>query len=130
MPIARKLAVVAGGVALTGGLLAGTGGAAGAAPAAPAAPAAAKDCPSGWFCVWSGKNYTGRMQKVAGNNADLTKFVVFQGFKSWYNHGKSCDYRWYTKTNHRGDTGVLPRGIKGTGDKVWYQKSNKWVNCR
>ncbi|MEG3628862.1 peptidase inhibitor family I36 protein [Streptomyces poriticola] len=123
----RKFAVLASGVALTGGLLAGSAGTAGAAQAA---PAAAKDCPSGWFCVWSGKNYTGRMQKVAGTNKDLTKFVVFQGFKSWYNHGRSCDYRWYSRTNHRGETGVVSRGNKGTGNTVWYQKSNTWVNCR
>ncbi|MGW6220615.1 peptidase inhibitor family I36 protein [Streptomyces olivaceus] len=127
MNITRKLAVAATGVAMTGGLLAGT---AGAAQAAPAAPTAASDCPSGWFCVWSGKNYTGRMQKVAGHNANLTQFAVFQGFKSWYNHGASCDYRWYGETNYRGNTAVLKRGVKGTGDKVWHQKSNKWVNCR
>ncbi|WP_338785448.1 peptidase inhibitor family I36 protein [Streptomyces sp. DG1A-41] len=53
----RKLAVMAGGIALTGGLLAGNTGVAGAAETA---PQAASDCPSGWFCVWSGKNYTGR----------------------------------------------------------------------
>jgi hypothetical protein len=118
---------MAGGIALTGGLLAGTGGTAGAAEAS---PQAASDCPSGWFCVWAGKNYTGRMQKVEGKNADLTGFVVFQGFKSWYNHGKSCDYKWYTKKNYSGDSGVLARGVKGTGDAVWFQKSNQWVNCR
>ncbi|WP_033314002.1 peptidase inhibitor family I36 protein [Streptomyces iakyrus] len=127
MRMAKKLAVMAGGMALTGGLLA-TG--AGTAGAAQAAPQAASDCPSGWFCVWAGKNYTGRMQKVEGRNADLTGFVVFQGFKSWYNHGKSCDYKWFTEKNHRGDNGVIPRGAKGTGDAVWFQKSNQWVNCR
>ncbi|MEU2538159.1 peptidase inhibitor family I36 protein [Streptomyces iakyrus] len=127
MRMAKKLAVMVGGMALTGGLLA-TG--AGTAGAAQAAPQAASDCPSGWFCVWAGKNYTGRMQKVEGRNADLTGFVVFQGFKSWYNHGKSCDYKWFTEKNFRGDSGVLARGVKGTGDTVWFQKSNQWVNCR
>ncbi|MFE9172507.1 peptidase inhibitor family I36 protein [Streptomyces kebangsaanensis] len=127
MRMTRKFAAVAGGVVLTGGLLAGS---AGAVSAAEAAPQAASDCPSGWFCVWSGKNYTGHMQKVAGTNADLTKFAVFQDFKSWYNHGKSCDYKWYAKKNHQGTSGVIARGAKGTGDTRWYQKSNKWVNCR
>ncbi|MFI8896094.1 peptidase inhibitor family I36 protein [Streptomyces paradoxus] len=125
--MAKKLAVMAGGMALTGGLLAGGAGTAGAAQAA---PQAASDCPSGWFCVWAGKNYTGRMQKVEGRNADLTGFVVFQGFKSWYNHGRSCDYKWYGEKNFRGNSDVLPRGNKGTGDTVWSQGSNQWVNCR
>jgi hypothetical protein len=127
MRMAKKLAVMAGGMALTGGLLAGGAGTAGAAQAA---PQAASDCPSGWFCVWAGKNYTGRMQKVEGRNADLTGFVVFQGFKSWYNHGKSCDYKWFGEKNFRGDSGVLARGARGTGDTVWAQDSNQWVNCR
>ncbi|MFF5969477.1 peptidase inhibitor family I36 protein [Streptomyces collinus] len=127
MRMAKKLAVMAGGMALTGGLLA-TG--AGTAGAAEAAPQAASDCPSGWFCVWAGKNYTGRMQKVEGRNADLTGFVVFQGFKSWYNHGRSCDYKWFAEKNFRGDSDVLARGTRGTGDTVWAQDSNQWVNCR
>ncbi|PZG71095.1 hypothetical protein C1I97_38340 [Streptomyces sp. NTH33] len=127
MSVTRKFAAMAGGIALIGGLLAGS---AGAVSAAEATPQAASACPSGWFCVWSGKNYTGHMQKVAGKNADLTKYSVFQNFKSWYNHGKSCDYKWYVKKNHKGASGVIPRGAKGTGDRHWYQKSNKWVNCR
>lgn len=127
MTMTRKLAVLATGVAMTGGLLAGTAGSAGAAQAA---PSAASDCPSGWFCVWSGQNYTGRMQKVAGTNADLTKFAVFQNFKSWYNHGKSCDLRWYSAKNYGGSSGVVPRGYKETGSVSRYIKSNKWVNCR
>ncbi|GHE75167.1 peptidase inhibitor family I36 protein [Streptomyces cellulosae] len=127
MTITRKLAVLATGVAMTGGLLAGGAGSAGAAPAA---PSAASDCPSGWFCVWSGQNYTGRMQKVAGTNKDLTQFVVFQNFKSWYNHGKSCDFKWYSAKNHGGSSGIVPRGYKETGSVSRYIKSNTWVNCR
>ncbi|MFI8962654.1 peptidase inhibitor family I36 protein [Streptomyces sp. NPDC053493] len=130
MRMNRKLAALAGGIALTGGLLAGSAGTASAAPSAPSAASAASDCPSGWFCVWSGQNYTGHMQKVAGNNADLTGFSVFQGFKSWYNHGASCDYRWYGAKNYGGETAVVARGAKGTGATVWAQASNKWVNCR
>ncbi|WP_112466710.1 peptidase inhibitor family I36 protein [Streptomyces triticisoli] len=126
MRMTRKLAAMAGGVVLTGGLLAGS---AGAVSAAEVAPQAASDCPSGWFCVWSGKNYTGRMQKVAGTNADLTKYPVFQSFKSWYNHGKSCDFKWYAKKNHKGSSGVVPRGYKTTDSASHYIKSNKWVNC-
>jgi peptidase inhibitor family I36 len=123
----RSLAAMASGIVLTGGLLAGS---AGAASAAEATPQAASACPSGWFCVWSGKNYTGRMQKVAGKNANLTKYSVFQNFRSWYNHGKSCDLKWYAKTNYHGSSGIVPRGYKQTGSTVRYIKSNKWVNCR
>jgi len=122
----RKFAAVASGIVLTGGLLAGS---AGVASAAPAAPQAASDCPLGWFCVWSGKNYTGHMQKVAGKNADLTQFSVFQNFMSWYNHGRSCDYKWYGEKNYGGNSAVLAKGVKGTGDTHWNQKSNEWVNC-
>ncbi|CAM5311609.1 MULTISPECIES: peptidase inhibitor family I36 protein [Streptomyces] len=89
----RKLTAMAGGIALTGGLLAGSAGAAGAAPATPKAPS---DCPSGYFCVWAGQNYTGHRQQVAGTNKDLTQYSVFQNFKSWYNHGAKCDFEWYS----------------------------------
>jgi hypothetical protein len=128
MRMTRKFAAVAGGIALTGGLLAQAAGTAGAA--AEVTPKAASSCPSGWFCVWSGKNYTGHMQKVAGKNADLTKFSVFQDFKSWYNHGKSCDFRWYAKKNYGGSSGIVPRGYKATDNLHHYIKSNTWVNCR
>ncbi|GGJ70341.1 hypothetical protein GCM10010121_096240 [Streptomyces brasiliensis] len=127
MHMTRKLAAMAGGIVLTGGLLAGS---AGAASAAGATPQAASSCPSGWFCVWSGKNYTGHMQKVAGKNANLTKYPVFQSFRSWYNHGKSCDFKWYAKKNYGGSSGIVPRGYKQTGSTIHYIKSNKWVNCR
>ncbi|MFD8655096.1 peptidase inhibitor family I36 protein [Streptomyces mirabilis] len=104
-------------------------GSAGAASAAEATPHAASDCPSGYFCVWSGQNYTGHRQQVAGPNPDLTQFSVFQDFMSWYNHGTSCDYKWYDQTNYGGNSGVVARGAKGTGSTHWYEKSNKWVNC-
>ncbi|MEW2388555.1 peptidase inhibitor family I36 protein [Streptomyces venezuelae] len=128
MRMTNGVAAVIGSVVLAGGLLAGTG-TAGAVGKAEVSPQARADCPSKFFCVWAGKNYTGRMQKVQYNNADLTPYVVFQGFKSWYNHGASCDYRWYGEKNYRGNTGVVPQGSYGTGDTVWHQKSNKWVNC-
>ncbi|MFJ8052906.1 peptidase inhibitor family I36 protein [Streptomyces luteogriseus] len=126
MRMTRKLAVMAGGIALTGGLLAGNAGTAGAAEAS---PQAASDCPSGWFCVWAGQNYTGHMQKVAGTNKDLTQYAVFQSFKSWYNHGASCDFKWFSAKNHGGSSGVIPRGYKTTDSASHYMKSNTWVNC-
>jgi hypothetical protein len=127
MRMTRKFAVMASGIVLAGGLLAGS---AGAASAAQAVPQAASACPSGWFCVWSGQNYTGHMQKVAGNNPDLTKFSVFQDFRSYYNHGKSCDFEGFSKKNYHGSSGVAPRGDRGTDSTPGWVKSNKWVNCR
>ncbi|RSO27245.1 hypothetical protein DMH15_28945 [Streptomyces sp. WAC 06725] len=127
MRMTRKLAAMAGGIALTGGLLAGSAGAAGAAPATAKAPS---DCPSGYFCVWAGQNYTGHRQQVAGTNKDLTQYSVFQNFKSWYNHGAKCDFEWYSEKNHGGSHGVVPRGYKESDDVSHYIKSNKWVNCR
>ncbi|MFI1168633.1 peptidase inhibitor family I36 protein [Streptomyces sp. NPDC020801] len=122
----RKFAAVAGGIVLTGGLLAGS---AGAASAAQFTPQAASDCPSGYFCVWSGQNYTGHRQQVAGSNADLTKYSVFQSFKSWYNHGASCDFKWYSAKNYGGSSGIIPRGFKTSDSASHYIKSNTWVNC-
>ncbi len=126
MRMTRKFAAVTSGIALTGGLLAGS---AGIASAGQAAPRAASDCPSGWFCVWSGANYTGHMQKVAGSNDDLTQYSVFQDFRSWYNHGRSCDFKWYSEKNRHGSSGIFKKGDKDTNYGRYYIKSNTWVNC-
>ncbi|EYT82069.1 hypothetical protein CF54_15780 [Streptomyces sp. Tu 6176] len=123
MHMTRKLATVAGGVLLTGGLLAGSAGAA----SAEVAPQAASACPSTYFCVWSGSNYTGHMQKVAGTNPDLTKYSVFQSFKSWYNHGASCNFKWYSAKNYGGSSGIVTKGHKESDSKAHYIKSNKWA---
>lgn len=99
-----------------------------------AAVTAAADCPSGWFCVWSGRNYTGRMQKVKYNNPDLTQYSVFNGgVLSYYNHGTSCDVTIYSGKNYSGDSYTITRGAKDTAPSdssagTW--RSNKWVNCR
>ncbi|RCH65516.1 hypothetical protein DT019_27395 [Streptomyces sp. SDr-06] len=127
MRMTQKVAAMAGGIALTGGLLVGG---AGAASAAQAVPQAASDCPAGYFCVWSGANYTGHRQQVAGTNNDLTQYSVFQDFRSWYNHGSSCDFVWYSEKNHGGSSGIIPRGWKVASDGAWhYIKSNGWTNC-
>lgn len=126
MRMRKKLAATAAGVMLSGGLLAGTAGA-GAAQAAAQAPS---DCPKGYFCVWSGQNYTGHRQQVAGTNKDLTKYAVFQKFKSWYNNGSSCDFKWYSGTNHSGSSGIISKGYKKSSTSTHYIKSNTWVNCR
>ncbi|MEV7088877.1 peptidase inhibitor family I36 protein [Streptomyces sp. NPDC093085] len=120
----NKIATLAGGIVLTGGLLG-----AGAAPAgaAPAAPQAAADCPAGYFCVWAGQNYTGQRQQVAGTNADLTQYAVFQNFKSWYNHGTSCNFQWFSGKNHTGSSGIIVKGTKVSDTVSHYIKSNKWA---
>ncbi|MCX5071291.1 peptidase inhibitor family I36 protein [Streptomyces sp. NBC_00424] len=120
MRMTRKLAGLAGGIALTGGLLAGSAGTAGAA---------ASDCPSGYFCVWSGQNYIGQRQQIAGSNSNLTQYAVFQNFKSWYNHGASCALKWYSGTNYTGSSGIIPKGNKQSDSVGHYMKSNNWVNC-
>ncbi|MCX5384373.1 peptidase inhibitor family I36 protein [Streptomyces sp. NBC_00083] len=118
-----KLASVTGAVALTVGLLGASAGAAGAA----AVPQGAADCPSTYFCVWSGQNYTGHRQQVAGTNADLTKYAVFQSFKSWYNHGASCAFEWFSATQFRGSSGTIAKGYKTSDSVSHYMKSNKWA---
>lgn len=130
MRMTRKFAAMASGIALTGGLLAGSASAAGAAEATPkVAPKAASDCPPGWYCVWAGQNHSGRMQKVEGDNADLTPYTVFQSFKSRYQHGKSCDFKWYAEKNFKGESGIIKRGDKLSTSVPRSIKSNKWVNC-
>ena len=99
-----------------------------------AAVTAAADCPSSWFCVWSGRNYTGRMQKVRYDNKDLSQYSVFNGrVLSYYNHGKSCDVTIYSGKNYHGDSYIIDRGAKDTapsGASALRILSNKWVNCR
>ncbi|MER7405067.1 peptidase inhibitor family I36 protein [Streptomyces sp. NPDC000070] len=95
------------------------------------AHAAASDCPSGWLCVWSGTQYSGWMQKVQYNNADLSQFTVFAtDTDSIYNNGESCDVQLYGGKNYTNLIGTLERGRKlssgGTSLKIL---SNKWVNC-
>lgn len=94
------------------------------------ASAASSDCPKGWLCVWEGQNYTGRMQKVEGNNADLSRFTVFaNGYNSIYNNGRSCDFKAWKGKNYTGESGVIKRGVKATGPYTKKFLSNKWVNC-
>ncbi|MGW1192079.1 peptidase inhibitor family I36 protein [Streptomyces sp. NPDC002559] len=112
MRMTRKFTAVASGIALPGGLLVSSAGTVGATEVT---PTAASDCQSGWHCVWSGENCTGRMQKVEENNANLTMHSVFQSFESSYQHGKSCDFRWYSGTNYTGSGGIIERGSKLTG---------------
>jgi hypothetical protein len=104
---------------------------AGSAHAEDLSTKASSDCPSGWFCVWAGTDYTGRMQKVQYNNADLSQYTVFSHAKSAFNNGKSCDVELYGGKNYTNYLGTLKRGVKGPGTGAEIKiLSNKWVNCR
>ncbi|MCX4669367.1 peptidase inhibitor family I36 protein [Streptomyces sp. NBC_01381] len=129
----RTVGIGIASLALMGGsasgvAMASTGG--GAAPAGVEAKGAS-DCPKGWLCVWSGKNFTGRMQKVQYNNKDLSRFAVFAG-GSWsgYNNGRKCDVALYAGKNYTKYIGTQPRGEKGNANHKLKILSNKWVNCR
>lgn len=52
--------------------------------AATAAPATLAECPSGNFCVWSGTNFTGGMQRISTTNA--YKSISLTATKSYYNN--------------------------------------------
>ncbi|MGW2642989.1 peptidase inhibitor family I36 protein [Streptomyces sp. NPDC001348] len=127
-------------LALLGGTTSGVAAAAGNSTASEAgstsraAVRASADCPSGWFCVWSGRNYTGRMQKVRYNNEDLSQYGVFNGgVLSYYNHGTSCDVTIYSGKHYGGDSYVIDRGAKDTapsGASALTILSDKWVDCR
>ncbi|WP_245238626.1 peptidase inhibitor family I36 protein [Streptomyces sp. MZ04] len=86
--------------------------------------------PKGWLCVWSGKNFTGRMQKVKYNNKDLSRYAVFAGAWSGYNHGRKCDVALYAGKNYTQYIGTQKLGTKGNANHKLKILSNKWVNCR
>jgi len=119
----RTRAGIATGAVLLAGL--GLGATSGTASAA------SSDCPKGWLCVWLGENYTGRMQKVQYDNADLSPYIVFAtGFRSIYNNGNSCDVKLYSAKNYVNSLGTVERGQKGSSDDTTLSAlSNKWVNC-
>ncbi|MFJ8590250.1 peptidase inhibitor family I36 protein [Streptomyces sp. NPDC093598] len=121
--VRAKAGVVSGTVLLAGLGLGATSG---------TAAAASGDCPKGWLCVWAGENYTGRMQKVEYDNADLSMHTVFaNGFRSVFNNGNSCDVQLYGGKNYTTYLGKLERGQKGSSDEQTLKAlSNKWVNCR
>lgn len=91
----------------------------------------ASDCPKGWLCVWSGKNFTGHMQKVQYDNKDLSRYSVFRnGAWSGFNNGRKCDVAVYAGKNYTNYIGTQPLGTKGTAPQKRKILSNKWVNCR
>ena len=117
-----KAGIVSSAVLLAGLGLGATGG---------TAAAASSDCPRGWLCVWLGENYTGRMQKVQYDNADLSMYTVFAGgFRSIFNNGNSCDVTLYGGKNYTNSLGTVERGVKGSSSSTTLKAlSNKWVNC-
>lgn len=104
---------------------------AGTAHAEEVSTRASSDCPKGWLCVWSGDDYTGRMQKVQYDNADLSQYTVFaNGSLSGFNNGNSCDVKIYAGKNYTDLITTVERGHKGTGAPNPVKiLSNKWVNC-
>jgi|GEM_PF-6401912 len=48
------------------------------------APRAKSDCASGYFCVWTGTNYTGTIQRISATNA--YRAVTLSTTRSYYNH--------------------------------------------
>ncbi|NLU68255.1 peptidase inhibitor family I36 protein [Streptomyces sp. HNM0574] len=125
----RRVGIGAAAIALSGAVFGGVAGAAGAEGKTTGQGAAA--CPKGYFCVWPKKHYQGAMQKVAGNNKDLTRFGGAFGNKvrSAHNNGTSCDVRVFEQKNYQGRTYVFKKGQKSYGDGV-HLRSNKWVNCK
>ncbi|MFI7020104.1 peptidase inhibitor family I36 protein [Streptomyces sp. NPDC050164] len=122
---ARRIGTGFAALALAGTALTGS------AHAEDVSTKAASDCPSGWFCVWAGEDYKGQMQKVEGNNADLSQFTVFVHHRSNFNNGTSCDVMLYGDKNYKNPLGRTTRGDKnpGIGREVKIL-SNKWINCR
>jgi hypothetical protein len=52
--------------------------------AAVVTPAAQSSCPSGNFCVWSGTNFTGQIQKISTSNS--YKAISLSSVNSHYNN--------------------------------------------
>ncbi|MBT2675148.1 peptidase inhibitor family I36 protein [Streptomyces sp. ISL-14] len=122
---AKRISVGIATLALAGTAFAGS------AHAEDVSTKASSDCPKGWLCVWSGTNYTGRMQKVQYDNADLSQYTVFaNGSLSVFNNGNSCDVKVYAGKNYTDLIQTVKRGDKHTGGGVPVKVlSNKWVNC-
>ena len=123
---AKRISIGTAALVLAGTAFAGTAHAEGGASAK-----ASSDCPKGWLCVWSGTDYTGRMQKVQYDNADLSQYTVFaNGSRSGFNNDNSCDVNIYAGKNYTDLITTVKRGTKGT-DATSPVKilSNKWVNC-
>ncbi|WP_159043905.1 peptidase inhibitor family I36 protein [Streptomyces sp. NRRL S-1521] len=101
MNLRKRLVTPAAAVALAGAAVLGTSGPAHAAKA---------DCPRGYLCAWEKPNFQGRMQQVAGDNANLRQYAVFATARSMYNNGAQCSVRVWAGTNFTGDSVVFPRG--------------------
>ena len=125
----RTIGVGIASLALMGGSASGVAMASSGSPQGTGVEAkGASACPKGWLCVWSGKDFTGRMQKVQYNNKNLSGFAG--GAWSGYNHGRKCDVALYAGKNYTKYIGTQKRGTKGNADHKLKILSNKWVNCR
>jgi len=52
--------------------------------AATVTPLALSECPSGYFCVWSGTNFSGSVQKISSTNS--YRPISLTATRSYYNH--------------------------------------------
>ncbi|KNB51866.1 peptidase inhibitor family I36 protein [Streptomyces caatingaensis] len=126
--IRRRLGLGIATLAIAGTTVTGTAYAAGSGASVQGAGA----CPKGYLCVWGGENFTGRMQKVAKDNPDLTRFGgPFAGtIRSYFNNGKSCDVQVFGGKNYSGASVIYKRGEKAGHPHPGSIHSNRWVNCR
>ncbi|MBD0710842.1 MULTISPECIES: peptidase inhibitor family I36 protein [unclassified Streptomyces] len=114
--------------------LAALGTAAGLAVAAlaiaPAAQAAPAGCASGGLCAYYTSGYTGNVQTVFQDNADLTMYANFYNIQggSLYNNGQSCSVRVYTGKGGTGAGYALNRGTGWStiGSNLPHISSNYW----
>lgn len=97
----------------------------------PAAQAALSDCPSGYFCAWTGTNYSGTVKKINTTNAYTA--LNLTSVKSYYNNRS---YRtWiHSTTNGSGTYSCLSPGQKSSSVTGWMASAKSvWLatitNC-
>lgn len=127
MHVLRKLRLIAAVAVASGGLTAA------AITPASAATEAWSDCPSGYFCAWSGSNGTGSRCQWEGNSESWYFDCSWAGNKyphSVYNHGTSgrgvTIYAWVSWEQPIG--GCVTKGEKVNLAGNYYIGSHAW-NC-
>jgi hypothetical protein len=84
--------------------------------AAEVTPFLLSDCPSGYFCVWSGTNFTGTIQRFAATNA--YKPISLSATRSYYNH--RSQRTWLHEVPDGGGSNVcIDPGVSRTSTAGW-----------
>ena len=105
-----------------------------ASAAAAAEPAGPAGCPSGYFCVWSEPNFSGRvwMFRQPVNDANYADNGITQ-VGSVFNNGITCagceDVLVYERPNYTGRSTCVRRGTAVNPPIGGQVSSHRWTDC-